>query len=1388
MKNFIKRHEPERQACDTPIKNSNAQDVITPFATKQNISYRISTVFMQLIIATFIMSNVVFAQAPYVHWQFTGESQQGGQRGEDWVYDIIETSDGASLSAGFSDIIEDYHLPSYIKLDANGNYLWDAIVSMSEPTLQGNFQVVKELDNGHFVMFGNKQKIVSTNPTVIADYLILHEIDATGNAVSGFPKLFLPNILPTAATMAFGFSLQLKKNGQGVVTGYTVAGLYRTSALPDSPNKGFIMEIDKNGQETGFLSKTIIDAGAEASLIRNHKNIYENGVHTGYILCGYVSDDNVENDAFLTKLTLSGTKVWEKRFTKIDLVGLGLYTDKYDYFGGTKELETGADSYYSACDSTQAFGYENNNEIGFDVVQTPDGNFVVNSYFDYYNCSLHNSAFINGVYTGEYLATDAVIIKVNTNGTPTRAENYRYFAGLDFYSKMQILENSVNPSDYHIVVMGNNPHLDENGVPIRMMGELLMLNNNGERQWYTQFNDNSREYCMFGLALTNDGGYLLAGNNEVDAVDINGPYITEKYIVIKLRHDCPPFDATALNITENTEWVIPMRLKQDVIVKQGAILTIKDVAYFSKDAHLIVEVGAKLVIEGGVLTNSCDSPTWPGVQVWGNSTGLQNPLAQGWVSMTNATIENAVTGVVANNYYTPDAWKTGYTGGIIMASGSVFKNCNIAVQFDPYDTYSVSFFSDCQFITNADYPVLWPAASSFDFAKISNHKGVQISNCSFTNDAPALFAMVNRGRGIVSTNGGFTVKNGCNFTGLYYGIYGLGILAQNTFWVKDAIFNTYRGIYMSAFHNNMITGNTFYVPVNVLGIDNNAYGLYMQSSTAYTVEDNVFTSNESTPTGIGLYINNSGTDNNEVYSNDFSNLQNSIIAQDINRNGNIGGLVIKCNTFTNTVSDIAVSTRLPFWTSNYGIAKNQGANSTDPTLMAGNLFYYNTTSTDYDDLNNGLSHFNYYYPLNTSGSESVNPLDFTLNTVTKQGTSVFPIWSYTNGCPNHTGGGGSGTLRSQMLTSGQQADSTANVLALLVDGGNTQQLTGEVQQSTPPQTVTMYNELMATSPYLSDSVVGQAIVKEDVLPNALLRDIMVANVHSAKSEILMNTLDSRANPMPDYMKAQVLQGRSLVSLKEETEARLGAYRLNEARALYGLSRQFMTDTLNPLASTDSLIGLLANANTLNAQYQLALLHLNRGEYTQGSDVLSNVPAHFALSAEELAMHQNMIAYYNWLVSIKQNQGNILYPDTAQQQQLWDIAMVDSSGAGVYARNLLVSLNETTYNEPILLPDMYKSTRAMEDYNKLLNSALPHFMKVFPNPASEYAIFEYQLESDVKATIHIQDVKGNTILSFETGNQQDQITVLTRDWVSGLYIAGLYINDKLIESTKFTVLK
>jgi len=72
--------------------------------------------------------------------------------------------------------------------------------------------------------------------------------------------------------------------------------------------------------------------------------------------------------------------------------------------------------------------------------------------------------------------------------------------------------------------------------------------------------------------------------------------------------------------------------------------------------------------------------------------------------------------------------------------------------------------------------------------------------------------------------------------------------------------------------------------------------------------------------------------------------------------------------------------------------------------------------------------------------------------------------------------------------------------------------------------------------------------------------------------------------------------------------------------------------------------------------------------------------------------------------------------------------------------------------------------------------------------STSVILEYNLESDASANVTIKDLRGITIESLYTSGQQDPLTMITRDWVPGVYIASLRVNGTLIESTKFTVVK
>ncbi len=64
------------------------------------------------------------------------------------------------------------------------------------------------------------------------------------------------------------------------------------------------------------------------------------------------------------------------------------------------------------------------------------------------------------------------------------------------------------------------------------------------------------------------------------------------------------------------------------------------------------------------------------------------------------------------------------------------------------------------------------------------------------------------------------------------------------------------------------------------------------------------------------------------------------------------------------------------------------------------------------------------------------------------------------------------------------------------------------------------------------------------------------------------------------------------------------------------------------------------------------------------------------------------------------------------------------------------------------------------------------LEVYPNPSSGYVIIRYNLETETDCSIEIKDVTGKAIQTLITNGKQDQITVVTENWIPGVYIATL----------------
>jgi subtilisin family serine protease len=232
-------------------------------------------------------------------------------------------------------------------------------------------------------------------------------------------------------------------------------------------------------------------------------------------------------------------------------------------------------------------------------------------------------------------------------------------------------------------------------------------------------------------------------------------------------------------IVSNTTWSDADKyVSTDVLVESGT-LTITGTVRFANDARLIIKPGAKVVVDGGLLTASkcscSDELFWPGIEVWGQSTERQLASLQGTLELKNgAIIEHAGCAVRLGNLVSTDPWTYdwGKTGGIVKSTtNSVFRNNRKDVEFLAYQNYqivlgqyqlrkNVSYFYDTEFLIAE---VLPNVANLGQRVSLFDVDGIRFRSCNFHIEGDALsnYSIQNRGYGIYSLVSSFDVQSRC---------------------------------------------------------------------------------------------------------------------------------------------------------------------------------------------------------------------------------------------------------------------------------------------------------------------------------------------------------------------------------------------------------------------------------------------------------------------------------------------------------------------------------------------------------------------------------------------------------------------------------------------------
>lgn len=853
----------------------------------------------------------------------------------------------------------------------------------------------------------------------------------------------------------------------------------------------------------------------------------------------------------------------------------------------------------------------------------------------------------------------------------------------------------------------------------------------------------------------------------------------------------------------------------------GHTLTIKNCTVsFSEPGKIIVRQNGKLILENAILTTKCENAMWGGIEVYGNSGFPQSDLTyHGYVEMNNSTIENSTCGITTVQYeYNQDSGGAVpvplMSGGKITAVNSKFINNYLAVEFYPYSFENESSFNYCTFKTTDDY--VGTDGPDY-FVRMSGVNGIPFTCCSFINTRISNIGFERWGGGIYSFNSSLDIQNqGCSsigstlFQGLTRGIYAINSGDDQTISVKNADFiDNYRGIYlsgMSLINPASVVSCNFQICNPPSQIEMYPYGLYLDNCTSYKIEENLFKSTN-TPfplehIKIGLIVNNSGPDPNQIYRNKFENLYSGIIAQNKNRsiNGSTG-LEIKCNIFSgedpddnkDCLYDISVTINEDGLGSEEGIKADQGTNVQYPQAPAGNIFSDIVFGMNqYQYINYG-NHITYWQNSTiTNNDPIVQPKRYNVDDpplftpLDNPGNYQFIDWNYC--CPpnylDYTGEPDS--LKQTLLNTENEIDSIQTALSIITDGGNTFELNNLILASIPSDSILIRNELLAFSPFLSDSVLKSAIRKEEVLTAGLVTQILSANPQTPKSTPLMTALDSRIAQLSDEQWFDVLNGIEVISAKEELEKTLSSKMTQQSECIRKLISKYKT-LYSPNLCADSITNLLYEHGTLASKYDLVIQCLCNNDSVGAKIAYKNIPASYSLSLKEQEEYEAFGHYLSLKITLLSRNNSLLSSDSILINTLKTLQTGSGSITDAYSRGYLIALDSLTYSEPIILPQqVLKSSNRIRVKSPAKNETSEY--SVFPNPANSYVIIKYNgIDATANHSLDITNIHNQKIMEIQLGKSNSYRLLDVSFLKAGQYILEFSKDGQPKEVKKLIIL-
>jgi len=930
---------------------------------------------------------------------------------------------------------------------------------------------------------------------------------------------------------------------------------------------------------------------------------------------------------------------------------------------------------------------------------------------------------------------------------------------------------------------------------------------------------------MNGCAIEPPNGYWIS--------DLQAARMHRALAVKSVKdHALDAWGPQPLVVSQDETWDWEMRLYQDVVVEPGVTLTLTCRLEMPTAGRIIVQPGAHLVIDGGIVTTARYSETfWAGVVVLGVTSQVQAPVggvfSQGRVTMINgAVIEHARVGIRVGDPSDP-----GSHGGIVRVQGApgpppaeplwggIFRNCQVGVEFLPYRSIhpsmgifitNASRFGFARFIVDDDYRGgndLFRA-----HVRLNDVNGVGFSACHFENGMQAATLASQLGYGIHSLDAHFGVNRHCAvgvaygercppgditpsiFIGLDHGIHALGGNSSGwSFWVDECRFeNNVIGVYARQATHTMVR-NDFLIGGRNVTLDGDFYrhfkdhrGIFsnMCHETFRVEENDLAKTPNATPDASGIVVANSGGENQQVYRNTGSGLDHGYIGE-----GDCYWGAVEPNVGLQFLCNKNVGNRRNFWARPieqdlrpdlHSIRHLQGW-----PADAGNRFDQETTPPldESDFMVRTIPSITYMM----STDPDTHPEDYTNyppNNPQPWGRLYKFTAFQTHACasryvivagPELTGGGERSDPADSLRTAFTEAKAayfhTGDSLASRMDGGDTQGMVALLATSFTVDPEEIRDTLLALAPYVSTTVLME-LVQSEILPDSMLTEVLMANPDATRWPGFMHwALNEAPTPLAEAVADSVRASWQNWTERTELRAIAGGHHADMSLAAQLLQDIYRRDSLG--LPMDSVLALWQRYPGRTARYAEAWTLMGLGDDAGAYAVVD------ALEADTTGERDRTLALIALVGDVWGNGRSMMQLDSAEVAQLQVLAEEHGQAAG-RAQNILCFGYGICYpvhsggedEEEARPGPERKSLRSARDDKEEAPIAGPSALRLFPNPTNGTVTFKYDAVAPMdKAHIVVRDAVGREVARLPLGGA-NQLTWDARNARPGTYLVEL----------------